>query len=242
MTFARPHHRQVARVLESLDANLLRACGCWFGGGTAIALRFGEFRESLDIDFVVSDTTGFRALRQRLRGAHDLAGLTLPGTPPFPTTRELRADQYGIRGFVDAGRTPIKFEIVSEGRVALETPRRSDAVCGIATLGVIDLATTKLLANVDRWRDDSVFARDAIDLAFMPLPPRALAPALAKAGEAYGRDVVKALEQALQSLRERGGWVQRCIAALSLHESPAALVQRLRRLERRLAAAAAAGN
>jgi hypothetical protein len=39
MTFARPHHRQVARVLETLDAGLLRDCGCWFGGGTAIALR-----------------------------------------------------------------------------------------------------------------------------------------------------------------------------------------------------------
>lgn len=237
MTFARPHHRQVARVLESLDANLLRDCGCWFGGGTAIALRFGEFRESLDIDFIVSDAQGFRELRQRLRGANDLAGVTRPGVAPLATTRELRADQYGIRGFVEAGHAPIKFEIVSEGRVALEAPGRGDEVCSVATLRTIDLAATKLLANVDRWRDDSVFSRDAIDLAFMPLPPRVLTPALEKAGEAYGkRDVVAALEQALLGLREREGWRQRCLAALSIHEPPAALVQRLRRLEHRLVA------
>lgn len=238
MRFARPHHRQVARVLQSLDTGLLRECGCWFGGGTAIALRFGEFRESLDIDFVVSDANGFRELRRLLRGGRDLAGLTQPGMAPLPTTRELRADQYGIRGFVDAGGTPIKFEIVSEGRVTLDPPRRGDAVCGVATLGITDLATTKLLANVDRWRDDSVFARDTIDLAFMPLSPRHLAPALDKAGEAYGRDDVRrALSQALQSLRERKGWMQRCMQALSIGEPPAALVQRLRLLERRLVAA-----
>jgi hypothetical protein len=236
MTFARPHHRQVARVLETLDAGLLRDCGCWFGGGTAIALRFGEFRESLDIDFVVSDASGFRELRQRLRGAHDLAGLTRPGAAALATTRELRADQYGIRGFVDAGRTPIKFEIVSEGRVALERPGRSDAVCGVTTLRIADLAATKLLANVDRWRDDSVFARDAIDLAFMPLPPRVFAPALDKACDAYGRDVVTALSHALRALRDRTGWLQRCMAALSIREPRAALVQRLRRLEHRLEA------
>jgi hypothetical protein len=235
MTFARPHHRQVARVLESLDANLLRECGCWFGGGTAIALRFGEFRESLDIDFIVSDTQGFRELRQRLRGANDLAGLTRARATPLTTTRELRADQYGIRGFVETGRTPIKFEIVNEGRITLAKPLSSDTVCGVATLRIVDLAATKLLANLDRWRDDSVFARDVIDLAFMPLPPRLLAPALDKAGDAYGRqDVAAALKHALAGLRERGGWLQRCLTALSIQEPPAALVQRLRRLERRL--------
>lgn len=237
MTFERPHHRQVARVLESLDADLLRDCGCWFGGGTAIALRFGEFRESLDIDFVVSDAQGFRELRRRLRSASNLAGLTRAGVAPLAATRELRADQYGIRGFVETGRTPIKFEIVSEGRIALETPGRSDEVCGVGTLRTVDLAASKLLANVDRWRDDSVFSRDVIDLAFMPLPPRVFAPALDKAGEAYGkRDVVAALEQALSGLREREGRLQRCLAALSIDGPPAALVQRLRRLERRLVA------
>lgn len=48
--FERPHHRRIARVLQALDGDRLRALGCLFGGGTAIALRYGEYRESVDID------------------------------------------------------------------------------------------------------------------------------------------------------------------------------------------------
>jgi len=46
--FERPHHQRVAQLLLSLDGELFRAHNCLFGGGTAIALRFGEYRESVD--------------------------------------------------------------------------------------------------------------------------------------------------------------------------------------------------
>lgn len=39
--FARPQHQRIARVLEALDASKLREHQCYFGGGTAMALRFG---------------------------------------------------------------------------------------------------------------------------------------------------------------------------------------------------------
>lgn len=55
MAFARSHHRLVAMALGCLDAAMLREHRCLFAGGTALALRFGEYRESVDIDFVVSD-------------------------------------------------------------------------------------------------------------------------------------------------------------------------------------------
>jgi hypothetical protein len=42
---------------------------CYFGGGTAMALRYGEYRESVDIDFLVSDLAGYREMRQLL--GHD---------------------------------------------------------------------------------------------------------------------------------------------------------------------------
>ena len=48
--FERPHHKRIAHVLASLDANLLARSHCLFGGGTAMALRHGEYRESVDID------------------------------------------------------------------------------------------------------------------------------------------------------------------------------------------------
>lgn len=66
--FERLHHRRIATVLEALDADALAANACLFGGGTAMALRFGEYRESVDIGFLVSKLEGYRQLRQRLTG------------------------------------------------------------------------------------------------------------------------------------------------------------------------------
>jgi hypothetical protein len=66
--FERPHHQSVAQVLSALDGTLLRENKCLFGGGTLIALRYGEYRESVDIDFMVSDLAGYRTLRQLLTG------------------------------------------------------------------------------------------------------------------------------------------------------------------------------
>lgn len=51
--FTRPHHQQIAKVLESLDADLLKQHNCLFAGGTAMAMRYGEYRESVDMDFLV---------------------------------------------------------------------------------------------------------------------------------------------------------------------------------------------
>ncbi|MGZ5237564.1 MAG: nucleotidyl transferase AbiEii/AbiGii toxin family protein, partial [Caldimonas sp.] len=64
--FEREHHRRIAAILQALDAELLAASHCLFGGGTAMALRYGEYRESVDIDFLVSSQPGYRAMRQRL--------------------------------------------------------------------------------------------------------------------------------------------------------------------------------
>lgn len=238
--FERAHHQRIGRVLQSLDAELLRDRQCWFGGGTAIALSHGEYRQSVDIDLMVSDSDGYRRLRQSLRGATTLAPISRPGTPHFPLQREARADQHGIRGFVVVDTVPIKFEIVSEGRVTFDVPGRHQQIGGVAMLSPCDLATSKLLANSDRWRDQSVFARDAIDLAMLHLPPRHLAPALRKAMAAYGRDVVSDLDAALADLRNRPEWLALCVRALAITLPPAAVLQRLRLLARRLAAASGA--
>ena len=65
--FTRPHHQRIANVLESLDADLLKRHNCLFAGGTAIALGYGEYRESVDVDFLVSDLTSYRYLRNLVR-------------------------------------------------------------------------------------------------------------------------------------------------------------------------------
>ena len=193
--FERPHHRRIAAVLEALDADLLAANACLFGGGTAMALRYGEYRESVDIDFLVSKVEGYRHLRQRLTGADGLRAVTRAGHV-LNQTREVRADQYGIRTMLQVEGADIKFEIVLEGRIELEAPSPDDRQCGVATLTPLDMATSKLLANSDRWRDDAVMCRDLIDLAMMAPSKALLKRAMAKAQGAYGDSVAADLASA----------------------------------------------
>ena len=232
--FERVHHRRIAAVLAALDGDRLRALSCLFGGGTAIALRCGEYRESVDIDFLVADRDGYRAMRQMLSGRQDIAALQRPGATPLALAREIRADQYGIRTAVLVEGVGIKFEIVHEARIALDVPGRADAICGIATLSLPDMAASKLLANSDRWRDDSAFSRDAIDLAMLDLPPRRLRPAIHKAQGAYGDAIASDIRRALDRLAEDSGHLQRCMRAMVMTMPMAMLQQRLRALRRRL--------
>src|SRR5881275_2193137 len=195
--FEREHHRSVALVLQALEPQVLASHHCWFGGGTAMALLYGEYRESVDIDFLVADRNGYRDLRQMLGGAASLGPLVRQGLA-VEVARELRADQYGIRTQVRSGTALIKFEIVLEARIAFEEPGPDDQVCGIRTLAPVDLAAEKLLANADRWPDDGVFSRDLIDLAMQGARPALLQAACAKAEAAYGDAVRKALAAAVE--------------------------------------------
>lgn len=201
---------------------------CLFGGGTAIVLTHGEYRESVDVDFLVSDRAGYRELRARLT-RDGLPGITRRGTS-LRASREVRADQYGLRTMLLVGSTEIKFEVVFESRVALEAPGETDRVCGVATLSVLDMATTKLLHNSDRWADDAVFSRDLIDLAMLNAPRKLLARAHAKARAAYGDSVERDLHKAIVRLRDRKGRLEACLDALKV-STPGALVwSRIRRL------------
>ena len=124
--FERAHHRRIARVLATLNGDLLREANCLFGGGTAMALRFGEYRESVDMDFLVSDLDSYRRLRQLLTGGSGLSGLLRSDGEKFRLAREIRADQYGIRTTLLVDEAPIKFEIVLEGRIGID--RKLDAI------------------------------------------------------------------------------------------------------------------
>lgn len=232
--FERPHHQRIAHVLAALNADLLRSHGCLFGGGTCIALRYGEYRESVDIDFLVSDADGYRDLRLLLTGAAGLTAITRPGLQPLEVLREIRADQYGIRTLVGMDGHAIKFEIVREARIELAAPGAADSVCGVATLTVLDLAASKLLANSDRHADDGVFSRDVIDLAMMDLSLRDLRDALLKAEGAYGRAITRDLAKAIERLQQRDGWLDRCMQAMAMRIPKAVLWQKIKALRRAL--------
>jgi len=234
--FERPLHQRIAKVLGALNGALLKEHSCLFGGGTVIALRFGEYRESVDIDFLLSDMTHYRSLRQLLTGTDAINAILLPGQPPLTQLRDIRADQYGIRTMLSVAGQPIKFEIILEGRIELAAPTAKDVVCGIPTLTVLDMAVSKLLANSDRWADDGVFSRDVIDLAMMQTRLPLLRQAITKAEDAYGQAIRVDLEKAIHRLQQRQGWLERCMQTMAMTLPKALVWQRVRNLHKALSA------
>ena len=234
--FERPLHQGIARVLGALNGTVLKEHSCLFGGETAIALRFGEYRESVDIDFLLSDVTRYQSLRQLLKGTDGINAILLPGQPFLTQLRDIRADQYGIRTMLSVVGQPIKFEIILEGRIELAAPTAKDLVCGISTLTVLDMVASKLLANSDRWADDGVFSRDLIDLAMMQPRLPLLRQSVTKAEAAYGQAIRVDLEKAILRIQQRQDWLERCMQAMSMTLPKALLWQRLRNLGKALSA------
>ncbi len=230
--FERPHHQRIARILERLDVERLRGHACWFGGGTAIALRYGEYRESKDVDFLVSEETAFRALRAMVR-ADGLSALVRAGQDPLDVVKPPRIDADGIRAWVRQDGVEIKFEIMREARIAFALPGRRDQVCGVPCLSPVDLAASKLLANTDRGLDGDTFNRDVIDLAMMRATPRVLGAALDKAADAYGADAIRnSIGLAMARFRSRPGWLAHCLRTMAMAQPEAVLWQAFRRVER----------
>ena len=230
--FKREHHVRIATLLQSLNAEQLKACECYFGGGTAIVLSHEEYRESIDIDFICSSLPGYRKLRQMMTEANSLKPIVRKGAQ-LKTIREIRTDQYGIRTMLVAGEVEIKFEIVFEGRISLDSPGQNDQVCGISALSLVDMATCKLLANSDRWADDSVYSRDIIDLAMLDMSSQSFRAAFSKAESAYGESVTRDLKKAIKRLKENPNRLETCMDALKMESTPKALLwEKIRSLEK----------
>ncbi|WP_245431400.1 nucleotidyl transferase AbiEii/AbiGii toxin family protein [Mesorhizobium atlanticum] len=88
--FGKPEHRIIAEALGLMDRDFLTATQCWFGGGTAIVMKLGEYRRSLDLDFLCADASGYRELRTR---ASEL-GVRAFFPEPIEAVRDFQIDQY----------------------------------------------------------------------------------------------------------------------------------------------------
>lgn len=210
--YSRPHHQRIQRILEALNPDLLLRNQCLFGGGTAITLTHGEYRESVDVDLIVSSKDGYR----ELRGLVNSQGIEALMKRPVPLRREARIDQYGIRCAFDVDGEAIKFEIVFEGRVELQDPLPEDRVNGVWALTMRDKVATNLMANSDRWADDSVWSRDIIDLAVLTNGQEADPAGVAAAVEAYGSSVLVDIEKARNNLLERDGRLLNCMKRMQM--------------------------
>ena len=94
--FKREHHQKIHRLLSMMNTRFLQEALCFFGGGTAISLLLGEYRESIDVDFLCADQAGYRQLRSSVFDHHLGDLFSIPPT----LLRDVRADQYGIRAVV----------------------------------------------------------------------------------------------------------------------------------------------
>lgn len=196
--FEREHHQRIQSVLNRLNATFLLENQCYFGGGTAIVLLLDEYRESLDIDFLCASQSGYSVLRNTI----DNVSLGAILSQPVKILREIRADRYGIRTFLEVDGQAIKFEIVREDRIELRG--EIDAGLGVPLLARVDMFAEKLLANADRYNDNATANRDIIDLAMMiehwgDVPEAAWE----KTRRPYGVSVGKAFNNAMVRLKDR---------------------------------------
>lgn len=210
--FEREHHQRIASILNCLDHQMLVKNGCLFGGGTAIALKHGEYRESVDIDFICSSVDGYREVRQAVNEL-DPSWLF---REPMTTVRKPRVDQYGIRLAAAVDSIPVKIEIIFEGRIALRDPLPEDMIGKVWSMTGEDLVATKLMANADRYADDAVMARDIIDLAMITSDGKLNPAGVAKARKAYGTSIDRAMEQGKKLLLERVGRLTKCMVDMKM--------------------------
>jgi len=213
--FARPYHRLVARVLQSLNADLLATAECFFGGGTQLAMSLGEYRESRDVDFLCSSRLGFRLLREQV-SARSLGRIM---RTPLPLARSVRADRDGIRTFVEVGAAHVKFEILLEAR--LDLAGRWERDLGVSVLTARHAVAEKLLANADRGLDASTLSRDLVDLAFLAaqVGRPVLREGLALAENAYGDAVRRSLRRALDNFAQNRTRANACIRSLAVDDT-----------------------
>lgn len=229
MDFQRKQHIAIASALRAMDADLLLASRCYFGGGTAIVLMHGEYRLSMDVDFLCADVDGYRSIR----GAVSNGGMSALFGPQVETIREAKADQYGVRGVISQDGQAIKFEIVREARIALSGTMSPDL--GVPLLSTPCQFAEKLLANADRGLDRSVAYRDAIDLGFL-IETAGCIPtdAIEMAELAYGDDIAKGI---LRTLDRLGKAEEITLAADALGMTRANVVMAAHHLQRAATAA-----
>lgn len=211
--FKRNRHRLVWQILEALNAPFLHRAGCYFGGGTRIVLELDEYRESLDIDFMCADQDGYRAVRSTIT-QNDFGDVFLG---EYTLAREIRSDMYGIRTFLEIDGQPLKFEIIREGRIALQGA--TNTAFPVAVLTHATSIAEKLLANADRGQDAATASRDLVDLAFMAerWNRAELSEGLAIAIDAYGESILRELRVALTRFNDKSHR-RRCLELLAVND------------------------
>ncbi|MBT2143281.1 MULTISPECIES: nucleotidyl transferase AbiEii/AbiGii toxin family protein [unclassified Rhodanobacter] len=209
--FERPRHQKVAKLLRSMDGELLTQAKCYFGGGTAITLKLGEYRESVDINFLCSDKDGYRLLRNAITPPTLGAALR----SPVKHLRDVRTQRDKISTFLEVDGVPVRVEFVLEGRIAIDGALDPDL--GVPVLARDGMYAEKLLANADPGPLTDEPRPDRLgyhDPGVGPIPPGALK----KAEGAYGRSTYDHFDRGLEQLRD-DRYRDECLKAMAMTPS-----------------------
>ena len=228
--YKRQHHNLIDQVLRSLNSELLAIHECYFAGGTAIALKYDEFRESVDIDFLVSNPECYGKLRNLLFGK---------GLSPIVETgyvlqhTEVRSDRYGIRTSVLLENTQIKFEIVPIDLLKLDRPKASDAISSVMSITDTDMIATKMIANAFRGSDKAYYNRDLLDIVFMNPVAKLLQNGRDKALDAQGDIVLNNFKNEADKLLADKAWLEICLHKLDINTNIAVCQAMIKQIVRK---------
>lgn len=107
--------QRVTELLGAFDATLLEKAGCYLGGGAALVLALGEYRQLNNVNFICASAEGYRLLRNTVQDTHLGALLTRS----LPIVREVRTSAYVVSTFLDVQGAPTKVDFAWEIRVAI---------------------------------------------------------------------------------------------------------------------------
>lgn len=163
--FRFPLHNSALRLIHGhLNLELIESCNLYFGGGTLCSMRYGEYRESVDIDFLCSDHEKMRNLNINYEKISDL-----------PKARDSDFMRDSVRLWLKFEEQIFKVEFVKEYRIPLQAERFQ----GILSLTPTSLLACKLMANVDRGAPSSYqHLKDMVDITAVYMDsPNLLKPA-----------------------------------------------------------------
>lgn len=213
MIFNINHHNKILTIINQLKQEVFEDNFAYFGGGTLIAFTHQEYRTSNDIDFICSlNLSGYKQLRTLIfeKGYQALFS-NLQNISIGRSTM----DQYGIRLLIQSDNSFIKMEIIAESRFQIGSPQYFFWSL-IPCLNNEDIYTSKLLANADRFMDNSVKSRDLIDLAILRLDAKIPCCAIEKAEKAY--EVIRPLKVAIERFQQRESYREQCFLSLQIEE------------------------
>lgn len=208
-----PYRHRIAKVLLGLDGQWLDRAHCYLGGGAALMLQMGGYRETRGIDFFCGTRAGFRMLRNAV-ARPGLGGL-LKATA-FDVCG-VHCSQNKIEVFFAVDGLPVRVMFMCAQPVT--GLRVSDLLFDVPLLSRKDMYVSKLLANTDRGVDHAGHHRDLIDLAMMvkawgPVPQAAWREATLM----YGGEVARSLATVCGLISDRSHLIQ-SLWSLSMYTS-----------------------